>query len=306
MILYFLRHGDAGPYTGGANDEDRQLTADGIASLTAAAGLWRNLNLRPEIVVTSPLPRARDTAALLVAGVDLRRAPVEDQRLRPGAEWGDLARAMAAHPEARRVMFVGHEPDLSRSVCLLTGAAAVRLRAGGIACVEFPGVPEPGSGELAWLLDPDLYLSSAGKGGQVTRIAAYALCVDQDGRILLTRLTYPEMKAGHWTLPGGGIDFGEAPAEAVLRELAEETGLAGEVISLAGVESWVRRGPVAGGIGDDFHAIQLIYRVRVTGGTLRDEVDGSTDAAAWFTRNEVAALPTVELVEAGLRVLDAR
>jgi phosphohistidine phosphatase SixA len=64
---------------------------------------------------------------------------------------------MAKHPDARRVLFVGHEPDLSSAVCLLTGAAAVRLRKRGIVCVEFPGIPEPGSGELAWLLDPDLY-----------------------------------------------------------------------------------------------------------------------------------------------------
>jgi ADP-ribose pyrophosphatase YjhB (NUDIX family) len=139
---------------------------------------------------------------------------------------------------------------------------------------------------------------------QVTRVAAYALCLDDVDRILLARLTYPEIKTGHWTLPGGGIDFGEAPADAVLRELTEETGLTGTIQSLAGVESWVRRGPVPGGVGDDFQAIQILYRVVITGGTLRDEVDGSTDAAAWFTRGEVVALPIVELVEAGLRCLD--
>ena len=139
---------------------------------------------------------------------------------------------------------------------------------------------------------------------QVTRVAAYALCRDEAERILLTRLTYPEMKAGYWTLPGGGIDFGESPADAVLRELTEETGLTGSIDSLAGVESWVRRGPVPGGVGDDFHAIQILYRVDITGGTLQDEADGSTDAAAWFTRAEAAALPIVELVEAGLRCLD--
>jgi len=138
---------------------------------------------------------------------------------------------------------------------------------------------------------------------QVTRVAAYALCQDDAGRILLTRLTFPEIKAGHWTLPGGGIDFGEAPANAVLRELTEETGLTGAINSLAGVESWVRRGPVPGGLGDDFQAIQILYHVVITGGTLRDELDGSTDAAAWFTRAEVAALPIVELVEAGLRFI---
>ena len=297
-----MRHGDAGPYAGATDDEDRQLTSEGIAALTAAAPLWRNLNLRPDIVLTSPLPRARDTAGLLVAGVDLPTPPIEDERLRPGAEWGDMAPAMAAHADARRVMFVGHEPDLSRAVSLLTSARSIRLRTGGIACVEFPGIPEPGAGELAWLLDPDLY-SGAG-GGQVTRIAAYALCLDEEGRILLTRLSPWEVKPGQWTLPGGGIDFGEAPADAVLRELTEETGLTGEVLSLAEVQSWVRRGPIPAHPGDDFHAIQVIYRVRVTGGALRDEVDGSTDAAAWFTRAEVAKLPVVDLVETGLRILD--
>ncbi|MBA3687285.1 MAG: NUDIX domain-containing protein [Chloroflexi bacterium] len=140
---------------------------------------------------------------------------------------------------------------------------------------------------------------------QVTRVAAYALCQDENDRILLTRLTYPEIKAGHWTLPGGGIDFGESPAEAVLRELTEETGLTGSITSLAAVESWIRRGPITGASGDDFQAIQILYRVLVTGGTLRDELDGSTDAAAWFTRDEVAGLPIVELVEAGLRLVDA-
>lgn len=139
---------------------------------------------------------------------------------------------------------------------------------------------------------------------QVTRVAAYALCLDDTGRILLARLTYPEIAAGRWTLPGGGIDFGEMPGDAVLRELTEETGLTGEVESLAAVESWVRRGPVPGGVGDDFQAIQILYRVRITGGALRDELDGSTDTAAWFSRDELREIPVVELVEAGLRLLE--
>jgi 8-oxo-dGTP diphosphatase len=139
---------------------------------------------------------------------------------------------------------------------------------------------------------------------QVTRVAAYALCLDETDRILLARLTYPEFKAGWWTLPGGGIDFGEMPIEAVLRELTEETGLTGGVESLAGVESWVRRGRAPGGVADDFQAIQIIYRVRLTGGTLTDELEGSTDAAAWFSRDELREIQVVELVEAGLRLLD--
>lgn len=161
VILYFLRHGEAeDPLPEG--DDQRRLTRAGVVRLRRAAAIWRRLNLRPEVVITSPLPRAAQTAALFTEGVSLPRPPVPDQRLAPGADWADLARAMAAHADARRIMFVGHEPDLSRAVALLTGAASVRLRKGGVACLEFYGTPEPGGGELVWLLDPDLYAADAG------------------------------------------------------------------------------------------------------------------------------------------------
>lgn len=156
MILYFLRHGKAGSPRP-AGDDARELTAGGEAALRAAAPLWRRLNLRPDVVLSSPLPRALRTAELLCEGIGLRHSPVVDRRLAPGAGWGEFGRALADHPEARRVMYVGHEPDLSSAVALLTGAASIRMRKGGLACVEFYGVPEPGAGELAWLIDPDLY-----------------------------------------------------------------------------------------------------------------------------------------------------
>ncbi len=159
MILYFMRHGEVGPpLVAGAEDES-VLTEEGTDALRSAAPLWRRLSLRPDAVLCSPLVRARQTAELVVAALELGRPPFIDERLRPGAEWPDLAQAMAKHTDARRVMFVGHEPDLSNAIRLLTGASAVRMRKGGIACLEFPGVPEPGSGELAWLLDPDMYVA---------------------------------------------------------------------------------------------------------------------------------------------------
>jgi phosphohistidine phosphatase len=154
VILYFLRHGKAGQPRA-TNDDARELTDKGRDALRNAAPLWRRLNLRPDVVLTSPLPRASQTAELFCEAVGGK--PEVDDRLRPGASWGDLARAMADHPDARRVMFVGHEPDLSSAIVELTGAASVRMRKGGLACLEFYGVPEPGSGEIAWLLDPDLY-----------------------------------------------------------------------------------------------------------------------------------------------------
>jgi phosphohistidine phosphatase len=159
VILYFLRHAEAESGLPGPGD-DRRLTAVGEATLRAAGPLLRRLNLRPDAVISSPLPRALRSAELMCEV--LGGTPIADDRLRPGARWSEFAQAMAGIPGARRILFVGHEPDLSGTVGLLTGATSVRMRKAGIACVDFPGTPEPGAGELAWLIDPDLYTDPGG------------------------------------------------------------------------------------------------------------------------------------------------
>jgi 8-oxo-dGTP diphosphatase len=138
---------------------------------------------------------------------------------------------------------------------------------------------------------------------RVTRVAAYALCTDDD-RLLLCRLAPGEWSfVGHWTLPGGGLEFGEAPADAALRELVEETGLHGEITGLVGVLSWSKRWVhPRDGADEAYHAIQIVYRVRLTGGKLRDELTGSTDAARWFRRDELGDLPLVDLARDGVRL----
>ncbi len=157
MILYFLRHGRAAEARDG-DDAARELTARGVAQLHAAAPLWRRLNCRPDVVISSPLPRAVRTAELFCEA--LGGEPRVDDRLRPGARWPEMGRAMAAYPDARRVLFVGHEPDLSTAIAELSGASSVRMRKAALACLEFYGVPEPGTGEVAWLVDPDLYVAT--------------------------------------------------------------------------------------------------------------------------------------------------
>jgi 8-oxo-dGTP diphosphatase len=134
---------------------------------------------------------------------------------------------------------------------------------------------------------------------QVQRVAAYNVCVDAD-RLLLCRLSAITEAPGWWTLPGGGIDFGEHPEAAALRELREETGLDGRIIELLAVDSYRR---VAGGNeGEiDYHAIRIIYRTEVNGTDVTHEADGSTDMAAWFTQAELGEIPIVPTGMLGAR-----
>lgn len=131
-----------------------------------------------------------------------------------------------------------------------------------------------------------------------TRVGAYARCLDGE-RMLLCRIAESDAAAGYWTLPGGGIDFGEHPGDAVLRELTEETGLVGEVEGLLSVESHHWPGERTAD-GRPFHAISAVYAVRIVGGELRDEADGSTDRAAWIDRETIATLPLTRLARAVL------
>lgn len=120
------------------------------------------------------------------------------------------------------------------------------------------------------------------------RIAAYGLCRDGDGRVLLVRSAPGATIAGAWQAPGGGIEHGEHPADAVVREFAEETGLEVAVTGLLDVVSDVLPMPRRG-VAE--HTDRVIYEVAVHGGALRDEPEGSSDRAAWLTADELTGLP---------------
>lgn len=135
-----------------------------------------------------------------------------------------------------------------------------------------------------------------------TRIGAYAICVDADGRILLARCAEGEPEPGAWTLPGGGVEWGEHPDDAVVRELAEETGLVGRPGRVLGIYSrtWLRsderpRPP--------FQHLGIVYEVADLSGDARAEVDGTTDACEWFARADLAAIRLVDLAAFGVALV---
>ena len=131
-----------------------------------------------------------------------------------------------------------------------------------------------------------------------TRVAAYALCRDDAGHILLTRWVQAGAPAsGSWTMPGGRTEWGEQPHETALRELHEETGLEADIGRVLAVRSeWIE--PRESFLGDHFHAVQIVYEATNVRGALRTDFSAcdTTDAAAWFTLEEASALRKVGLV----------
>lgn len=132
---------------------------------------------------------------------------------------------------------------------------------------------------------------------EITRVAAYGLIVNK-GRIILCRISEEvPSNVGEWTLPGGGIKFGEDPEAAVVREVFEETGLHVKVDDLVSVTSTNVEQP-----DRVVHAIRVLYRLTVLGGELTFEVGGTTDLCAWLTPDEARVLPLIGLARLGLEL----
>jgi 8-oxo-dGTP diphosphatase len=131
------------------------------------------------------------------------------------------------------------------------------------------------------------------------RIAAYGVII-RDGEILLSH--WNEHGRTGWTLPGGGIEGAEHPAEAVVREIREETGHEASVDRLLGIDTMVV--PTAKRLKGSapLYAMRVVYRAHVTGGELRNEIGGSSDEARWVRLDEVSSLHRVSLVDIGLRL----
>jgi phosphohistidine phosphatase len=164
--LYLIRHADALALgeRGITEDADRPLSAGGeVQARTVGAGLQAK-GVRPEVIVTSPLVRARQTAEGIQRQFQVERPALEIcEELAPGGKPKRLARFLRGLGRDA-VVLVGHQPDLPEWAAWLIGSkkAQIDLAKAGVALISCPDGPRKGGGTLVWLVRPEWFGAGAG------------------------------------------------------------------------------------------------------------------------------------------------
>ncbi len=160
MNLLLLRHARAErPDPAVYPDDDlRPLTEAGVKRHRRVSKVFHAMGIRPDRIITSPRLRARQTAEITAAVLGLEERLVQNVVL--GAEYSlhAVLEMLAICDPKEMVMLVGHEPDLGVLAGQLLGPNAgptVRFRKGALLGLSFPGIPQPGSGVLAFFYRPD-------------------------------------------------------------------------------------------------------------------------------------------------------
>jgi phosphohistidine phosphatase len=154
MELYILRHGHCVPRSEWGDDDVRRPLADeAVVAMAHEAWTLARLGVKPDLIITSPLERAQQTAGIVASGLGLEDRLRTDRGLGRGFGMKRLRRLLDEHARAGSIMLVGHEPELSGIIHKLTGGH-VLLSKGGLACVHL-AARKSRSGELVWLLQAD-------------------------------------------------------------------------------------------------------------------------------------------------------
>jgi phosphohistidine phosphatase len=148
MQLYFLRHGEADWPSWKKSDDERPLTDFGKKEMRDVAKFLARLKVAPDLIVTSPLPRASQTAK--IAAEHLKAKLREDELLAPGFGVSELRTVLKRH-HSKVLILVGHEPDFTNIISGLTGAS-LKLSKAGVALLDID--PEAEEGKLLWLFPP--------------------------------------------------------------------------------------------------------------------------------------------------------
>jgi phosphohistidine phosphatase len=161
MKLYIVRHAIAVPRgTPGIQDDERPLTEEGIRKMRQAAEGLQILDYVPELILSSPLIRARQTAEILLEafGKNIKMKTLE--ALAPSAGRKDLYRSIEPYEEKlKSLMLVGHQPSLGEMAGEIAWGSPdffIELKKGGACAIELERLGEPPKGSLAALLTPSI------------------------------------------------------------------------------------------------------------------------------------------------------
>ncbi len=160
MKLYLVRHGIAVDRLGGEikTDFDRPLTGEGSDEAELVATGLRKLGVKPDLLVSSPLVRARQTAEIFAKVLECREEIKICEALQPGGHPTDLYKSLGK-TRANEIMFFGHEPDIGELTAkLLHGGADFHLpfKKAGVCRIDVTHLPPPGPGILKWFITPKI------------------------------------------------------------------------------------------------------------------------------------------------------
>jgi phosphohistidine phosphatase len=160
MELFLIRHGIAQPLgqKNDFSDEKRALTPQGRDRLREAAKGLRKLGLGFDLVLTSPLVRAVETAEIIAdaLGID-KKMIVQTSNLVPGASFDELFGEIKQQKGIETIALVGHQPDLGELISTMVwgdGKICVPLKKGGVCCINVTETVPAFRGNLIWLLTP--------------------------------------------------------------------------------------------------------------------------------------------------------
>jgi phosphohistidine phosphatase len=153
LSLYLVRHGIAAE-RGEAypNDDLRPLTPDGMRKFRKAVRGLTGLDVSVDIVLTSPLLRARQTAEILAKGLGAAKI-VDTDALRPGVRFDRLVRAVTESSGNAAIALVGHEPDIGQAAGRLVGKSGpLAFNKGAVCRIDFETWPMDQPGRLRWFV----------------------------------------------------------------------------------------------------------------------------------------------------------
>jgi phosphohistidine phosphatase len=152
MEIYVLRHGEAEERASGLADRDRKLTAKGKQDLKAVLKTARKAEVAPDLILTSPLRRALETAAIAAEVLGCKRV-VETRSLLPGASPDQIWKEIGSDHKVEKILLAGHQPHLGSLVGLLLEAPVmVDMKKSCLVRITTQGRLGPPRGVLKWMI----------------------------------------------------------------------------------------------------------------------------------------------------------